>query len=186
MSTKKIALLVGSLRQASYSRKLANVIVEVAPAGLAFEFVDIGNLPLYNQDLDDEAGRQPKAWQDFRAQIQACDGVLFVMPEYNRGVPGALKNAIDVGSRPAGKSVWGGKPSAIVSISQGPLAGYGANHQLRQGLVTLNAPCMGQPEAYIGNIAKLFDEEGRLADSTRELFVKYTAAFERWVGQLAQ
>jgi chromate reductase len=185
MSTKKIALLVGSLRQASYARKLANVIVEVAPAGLGFEFIQIDNLPFYNQDLD-EPGQQPQAWRDFRAQIQACDGLLFVMPEYNRGVPGVLKNAIDVGSRPAGKSVWGGKPSAIVSISQGPLAGYGANHHLRQALVTLNAPCMGQPEAYIGNIAALFDAEGKLADGTRELFVKYTGAFERWIGQLAQ
>lgn len=183
MTQKKIGVLVGSLRKDSYSRKLAQAITELSPAGLSFEFIETGHLPFYNEDLEASA---PQAWVEFRQKVLACDGLLFVMPEYNRGVPGVLKNAIDVGSRPYGKSVWNGKPSTVVSISQGPLAGFGAHHALRQSLVTLNAPCMAQPEAYIGNVAKVFDGEGKLVDSTREFFSKFAVAFEHWVNLLAR
>lgn len=185
MTQKKIGVLLGSLRKDSYSRKLAQAIAGLAPEGLALEIIDIGNLPFYNQDLED-GGDPPAAWIEFRKKVLACDGLLFVMPEYNRGVPGVLKNAIDVGSRPYGKSVWNNKPSTVISISQGPLAGFGAHHALRQSLVTLNAPCMAQPEAYIGNVANVFDAEGRLVDSTREFFSKFAVAFERWVKLLSQ
>src|SRR5205085_8911310 len=106
--------------------------------------------------------KPPSEWCNFRDQVRPCDGVLFVTPEYNRSVPGALKNAIDVGSRPYGQSVWDGKPGAVVSVSPGAVGGFGANHHLRQSLVFLNVPAMQQPEAYIGGAAELFDTDGKL------------------------
>ncbi len=156
------------------------VLAALAPASLKLEIIGIGGLPLYNEDL--ETDPPPAPWQAFRQQIAACDGVLFVTPEYNRSVPAALKNAIDVGSRPYGMSVWNGKPGAVMSVSPGAIGGFGANHHLRQSLVFLNVPAMQQPEAYIGNVANLFDESGNLAsDSFREFAVKFMQAFAAWV-----
>lgn len=182
MTQKNIAVLIGSNRRASYSRKLAQALMELASAGLSLSPVAMDHLPFYNQDLED-AGDQPQSWLDFRQQIKASDGLLFITPEYNRGVPALLKNAVDVGSRPYGQSVWNGKRAAVISISQGPLAGFGANHQLRQALVTLNVATMGQPEAYIGNIATLFDGEDKLVPNTRDFMAKFMTAFEAWVNQ---
>ncbi|SNS96471.1 chromate reductase [Noviherbaspirillum humi] len=177
----KIGVVVGSPRKQSFSRKLANAIGELVPAGMQMEIIPIDNLPFYNQDLED-AGESPATWLEFRDRLRACDGILFVTPEYNRGVPAMLKNAIDVGSRPYGKAAWGGKPAAVVSISQGPMGGFGANHALRQSLVFLNMPCMQQPEAYIGGVANLFDAEGKLTvDSTREFLTKFANAVAGWV-----
>ncbi len=123
------------------------------------------------------------AWTEFRERVSKFDGVLFVTPEYNRSVPAALKNALDVGSRPYGKSVWGGKPGAVMSVSPGAIGGFGAHHHLRQSLVSLNVPAMQQPEAYIGNVSNLFDESGKLtSDSFRELATKFMQAFAAWVG----
>ena len=179
MTRHKIAVLVGSLRKESFNRKMAKALIKLSPDSLTLEIVEIGGLPLYNQDLDDNP---PVAWIEFRQRIKKFDGVLFVTPEYNRSVPGVLKNAIDVGSRPYGKSAWDGKPGAVMSVSPGAIGGFGANHHLRQSMVFLNVPVMQQPEAYIGNAANLFDEEGDLtSDSIREHAAKFMRAFAAWV-----
>ena len=181
----KIAVVVGSLRQGSINRRLARVLAAQAPKGVALEIVEIGQLPLYDEDLDNE-GRVPQAWVTFRDKIKAADAVLFVTPEYNRSVPAALKNAIDVGSRPYGQSAWNGKPAAIISTSPGALGGFGANHHLRQSLVFLDMPILQQPEAYIGNAGTLFDGEGNFArDETRAFFANFLDAFARWIGPFA-
>src|SRR5205085_2174109 len=144
---KKIAVFVGSLRKGSFNRMMAKALIGLAPKTLSLEIIEINQLSLYNQDLDDDP---PEVWVKFRSRIKGSDGVLFVTPEYNRSVPGALKNAIDVGSRPYGQSAWDGKPGAVISVSPGAIGGFGANHHLRQSLVFLNVPCMQQPEAYVG------------------------------------
>jgi chromate reductase len=178
-TTRDVAVFVGSLRKESFNRKVAKVLVAMAPAPLKLEIVEIGQLPLYNQDDD---VNPPAASAAFKARVQKADAVLFVTPEYNRGLPGVLKNAIDVGSRPYGHSAWNGKPGAVVSVSPGAIGAFGANHQLRQSLVFLNVPAMQQPEAYIGNAAKLFDASGALTDdSTRDFLKKFMDAFARWI-----
>jgi len=179
MSKRNIAVIVGSLRKESFNRKMAKALIKLSPDSLDLEIIEIGGLPLYNQDLDDNP---PAAWTEFRERLKKFDGVLFVTPEYNRSVPGVLKNAIDVGSRPYGKSAWAGKPSAVVSVSPGAIGGFGANHHLRQSMVFLDMPAMQQPEAYIGHAADLFDENGNLSnDSTREFATKFMKAFAAWV-----
>jgi len=179
MKTYKIAVLVGSLRKASYNLKMAKALTGLAPASLFLHIVNIGELPLYNEDLE---ATLPDPWKVFREQIRGFDGVLFVTPEYNRSIPAVLKNAIDVGSRPYGKSVWDGKPGAVVSVSPGSIGGFGANHHLRQSLVFINVPAMPQPETYIGGAAKLFDENGNLInESTKEFMKKFMEAFAKWV-----
>jgi chromate reductase len=176
----KVAVIVGSLRKESLTRKVANAMMELAPASLSFEHVEIGALPAYNQDL--ETASPPAEWVAFRDRMRGMQAVLFATPEYNRSVPGFLKNAIDVGSRPYGKSIWAGKPAAVVSVSPGALGAFGANHHLRQSLVFLDMPAMQQPEAYVSNADKLFDGAGKLTnDSTREFFKKYVAAFASWI-----
>ncbi|MEN6440403.1 MAG: NAD(P)H-dependent oxidoreductase [Syntrophobacter sp.] len=178
---KKIAVFVGSLRKESLNRKMAKALAALAPKSLKLEIVEIGGLPLYNQEYDDD-GNPPVEWTEFRELVKTFDGVLFVTPEYNRSVPGVLKNAIDVGSRPYGKSVWDGKPGAVMSVSPGAIGGFGANHHLRQSLVFLNVPAMQQPEAYVGGAANLFDENGDLSnDSIRDFVAKYIDAFAAWV-----
>jgi len=178
---RNVAVLIGSLRKASLNRKLARALIELAPERLRGEVVEIGQLPLYNQDLDDASDR-PASWEAFRHEIRRFDGVLFVTPEYNRSVPGVLKNALDVGSRPSGKSVWNTKPAAVVSATPGAIGGFGANHHLRQALVFLNMPCMQQPEAYIGRAATLFGEDGNLInDDTREFLRGFMQAFAHWI-----
>jgi chromate reductase len=179
MTPQKIAVFVGSLRRDSFNRKMARALIALAPESLELEILEIGGLPFYDQDLEDQP---PAAWVEFRDRLRPFDGVLFVTPEYNRSVPAVLKNAIDVGSRPYGKSVWDGKPGAVMSVSPGAIGGFGANHHLRQSLVFLNVPAMQQPEAYVGNAAALFDENGRLAnDSIREFVTKFIRAFAAWV-----
>jgi len=181
--SKKIAVLVGSLRKESYNRKMAHALAGLAPPSLKLEIIEIGGLPLYNQDYDDE-GKPPEPWTAFRERVKAFDGVLFVTPEHNRSVPAALKNAIDVASRPYGKSVWAGKPGAVVSVSPGAMGGFGANHHLRQSLVFLDVPVMQQPEAYIGGAAQLFDADGRITnEKTREFLVRFMEAFATWVAR---
>ena len=176
----RVALLVGSLRRGSLNRMMANTAREVAPANLTLVDVAIGDLPLYNQDLDTDS--PPAAWQRFRDEVRPCDAVLFVTPEYNRSVPGLLKNAIDVGSRPYGKSVWSGKPCAVASTSPGAIGGFGANHHLRQCLVFLDMPVLQQPEMYLGGIDKLVDNGGKVtSDSGRQLLAKFLDTFARWV-----
>ncbi len=181
MATRKIAVIVGSLRKQSFNRKMAKALMSGAPASLSCEIIEIGQLPLYNQD-DDDGGKPPAEWVAFRERMRQYDGLLFVTPEYNRSMPGALKNALDVGSRPYGKSIWNGKPGAIVSVSPGAIGGFGANHHLRQSLVFLNVPAMQQPEAYIGGAASLFDDAGNLvSDDTRKFIQGFMQSFARWV-----
>ncbi|HUQ99583.1 MAG TPA: NAD(P)H-dependent oxidoreductase [Gemmatimonadaceae bacterium] len=177
--TRKVAVIVGSLRTESFTRKVANALVTMAPKNLDFAFVDLGNVSYYNQDLENTP---PADWVTLRESIQSADALLFATPEYNRSVPGALKNAIDVASRPYGKSAWNGKPGAVVSVSPGQLSGFGANHHLRQMLVFLNVPTMQQPEAYIGGADKLFDQDGNLTnDSTRQFLQTFMTSFAAWV-----
>lgn len=180
-ASKNVAVVVGSLRKDSFNRKMAKAMIELAPAALRLEIVEIGDLPNYNQDLD-EAGKLPAAWGTFRQRIRAADAVIFVTPEYNRSVPGVLKNALDVGSRPYGQSVWSRKCAAIASVSPGAIGGFGANHHLRQSLVFLDMPAMQQPEAYIGNAAQLFDAAGKLTNESTQAFVrKFLETFAAWV-----
>jgi len=179
MKTKNIAVIVGSLRKESFSRKIAKALIELAPESLTLEILEIGELQMYNQDLEEVP---PASWTEFRSRLKGFDGVLFVTPEYNRSVPAVMKNAIDIGSRPYGKNSWDGKPGGVVSVSPGALSGFGANHHLRQSLVFVNVPAMQQPEAYIGNAAKVFDNSGKLTDeSTREHLQKFIDAFAQWV-----
>ena len=178
-AAKDVVVLVGSLRKDSFNRKMAQALRELAPPSLALEIVEIGQLPLYNQDED---ANPPAAWTAFRDRVRKADAVLFVTPEYNRSVPAVLKNAIDVGSRPYGKSVWDGKPGAVVSVSPSAIGAFGANHHLRQSLVFLNVPAMQQPEAYVGGADKLFDADGKLTNpSTRDFLAKYMQAYAAWV-----
>ncbi len=178
----KIAILVGSLRKDSINRKVARSMCAIRGDNLDCSLVEIGNLPLYNQDFD-ALPEQPEAYVRFRDQIRSADGILFVSPEYNRGIPGVLKNAIDVGSRPYGSSVWDAKPAAIVTVSPGAIGGFGANHQIRQACVFLNMPVMQQPEAYLGKVSDdSFDADGCLKDGPlEELVEKLAHAFHDWV-----
>jgi chromate reductase, NAD(P)H dehydrogenase (quinone) len=179
MNSYKIAVIVGSLRKESYNLKTAKALMGMVPETLSFELLPIGDLPLYNEEYD---GASPEQYNRFREQLRSFDGFLFLTPEYNRSVPGVLKNAIDVGSRPYGQNCWDGKPGAIVSVSISSLGGFGANHHLRQSLVFINVPAMPQPEAYIGNAQNLFDESGNLTNqSTREFLQTFMTAFENWV-----
>ncbi len=179
--SSRIAVLVGSLRKESFSRKAARALMALAPRSLELEIVEIGGLALYDADLEE---KPPAAWVEFRSRVKGFDGVLFVTPEYNRSVPAPLKNAIDVGSRPYGKSVWDGKPGAVVSVSPGSIGAFGANHHLRQSLVFLNVRTLQQPEAYIGGAADLFDEKGNLKnESTREFMQKFMSAYADWVSR---
>jgi len=181
----KIAIVVGSLRKDSYNRKIARTICAIRDDNLECAMVEIGDLPLYNQEYD-SLPEQPQQYVRFRDQIRGADGILFCTPEYNRGLPGVLKNAIDVGSRPYGHSVWDKKPAAIVSGSIGAIGGFGANHQLRQSCVFLNMPVMTQPEAYIGNLSDDdFDAQGLLKEGATKDFVASIAhAFHDWVDMI--
>jgi chromate reductase len=182
---RNVAVIVGSLRKQSFNRKLALALMGMAPPSLAMTIVEIGALPLYNQDL--ETATPPAPWQSFRDAIRGADALLFVTPEYNRSMPGALKNAIDVGSRPSGHGVWHGKPGGVISVTQGALGAFGANHALRQSLVAVDVAAMPHPEAYIGQAASLFDDQGTLInDKTKDLLAKFLAAYERWIERNAR
>jgi chromate reductase, NAD(P)H dehydrogenase (quinone) len=180
MAKHQIAMIVGSLRRDSINRKVAKSICALGSSNLDCSIVEIGGLPLFNQD---DEKNWPEPAKQFRQTIAAADGVLFCTPEYNRGVPGVLKNAIDIGSRPYGQSVWDKKPAAIISASPGSIGGFGANHQLRQACVFLNMPVMQQPEAYLSNVKDdQFDEQGCLREGQfKELIVSLTEAFANWV-----
>lgn len=179
MKKYKIAVFVGSLRKQSFNLKTAKALISLAPETLSLEIIDISSLPMFNEDLE---ATPPKEWLTLREQIKAADGLLFLTPEYNRSVPGVLKNAIDVGSRPYGKNSWDGKPGAIVSVSIGSISGFGANHHLRQSLVFINVPTMAQPEAYIADASGLFDDNGNLTnEGTKEFLKKFMEAFAKWV-----
>jgi chromate reductase, NAD(P)H dehydrogenase (quinone) len=178
-SVRDVAVLVGSLRRESITRKVAQAIMGLAPASLTLEIVEIRDLPLYNEDFE---ANIPAAWSQFRARISRADAVLFMTPEYNRSIPSPLKNAIDVGSRPYGKSSWAGKPAAVVSVSPGAMGGFGANHHIRQSLVFLDMPTLQQPEVYLAHADKLLDATGRItSDSTRAFLTSFLQTFDAWI-----
>lgn len=178
--TRKIAVIIGSLRNNSNSGRIARAIMKEAPKSLAFDIVPIGDLPFYNQDL--ETASPPPTWSTFRDRVKSADAVLFVTPEYNRSLPAVIKNAIDVGSRPYGQSAWAGKPAAVVSSSLGPISGFGANHHLRQSLAFLDMPALQQPEMYLGSVGDWFDENGGIKnEKTREFLGQFAAKFADWI-----
>ncbi|HZX15238.1 MAG TPA: NADPH-dependent FMN reductase [Pseudomonas sp.] len=179
--TYSVAVLVGSLRKASINRKLALALTELAPPSLQLKIIEIGELPLYNEDIDQD--NPPAAYKDFRSQLQAADALLFVTPEYNRSVPAPMKNAIDVGSRPYGKSAFSGKPGAVLSASPGAIGGFAANHHLRQSMVFLDVHMMQQPEAYLGGAGSFFDEAGKLDDGIKPFLQKFIDAYAAWVAR---
>lgn len=177
----KVAVIIGSLRKDSINRKVAKALIVLAPKELSLEIVEIRDLPLYNQDLDDEHCA-PEAWLQFRKQVKNCDAVLFVTPEYNRSIPAPLKNAVDVGSRPYGESIWNAKPTALVSSSPGAIGGFGASQHLRQSLACLNVPLLPQPEIYLGMAGSLFNEQGELIkEDTQKFFRNVMDGFARWI-----
>ena len=176
-----VRVLVGSLRAGSHSRRMAHALAALAPEPLALSIIEIGELPLYNQDLETAP---PASWLAFRNDVRAADALLFVTPEYNRSIPSPLKNAIDVGSRPKGSAVWVGKPAAVISVSPGVLGAFGANHHLRQCLMCLFVPVMPTPEAYIGGVDKLLADGGTVTvDATREFLAGFMGAFADWIAR---
>lgn len=178
----KIAIIVGSLRKDSLNKKVARSICAMRDDNLDCSMIEIGDLPLYNQDYDGSP-QQPQSYTRFRDEVRAADGVLFCTPEYNRSVPGVLKNAIDIGSRPYGQSVFDKKPAAIITASPGAIGGFGANHHLRQSCVFLNMPMMLQPEAYLGHVTDdSFDSDGRLKDGPlKDVVATVAHAFADWI-----
>ena len=180
---KTIGIITGSLRKNSFSGSIADYISKHAPEGYVFKNIDISRLPIYNQDSDDES---PEDYVSFRNEIKSMDGLLFITPEHNRSIPAALKNALDVGSRPYGKNVWSGKPGAVISQSPGGIGAFGANHHLRQVLAFLNVLTLAQPEAYVGAIHTLIDEKGELSNvGTKEFLNSFLSAFVAWVEKVS-
>lgn len=176
---RDVAVMVGSLRKDSFSRKVADALAELAPPSLALRQVPIGDLPYYNEDIEPSP---PAEWTRFRDAIRSVDALLFVTPEYNRLMPAVLKNAIDVASRPYGKSVFAGKPAGIVSVSPGAIGGYGANHSVRVSISGLNVPIMPHPDMYLGGAGSFFGGDGALVnEGTRKLLTTFLDAFAPWI-----
>ena len=178
-SSHDVAIMVGSLRKDSFSRRFALALSELSPASLSLRIVSIDDVSLYNQDLDTNP---PLSWELLRRAIASASAVLFITPEYNRSVPGVLKNAIDIASRPYGQNVFDGKPAAIISQTPGGIGAFGANHALRQSLVFLNMPTLPQPEAYLANVGPMFNPHGALTDeATRSFLATFMQAFAHWI-----
>ncbi len=182
MSQYQIAVVVGSLRKDSFNRKLANAIVKLAPKDFSFKQLEIGDLPLYNQD--DDANQAPPV-QRLKSEIAASQGLLFVTPEYNRSMPGVLKNAIDHASRPYGKNAWAGKPAGVLGVSVGAIGTALAQQHLRNVLAYLDVPTMGQPEAFIQAKDGLFDDAGNIGAESRDFLQSWIDKYVAWVKQHA-
>jgi chromate reductase len=176
--TLQVGVIVGSLRKASFSSRIAQAMGELAPPGLALNALAFGDLALYNGDLESET---PQPWLRFRAEVRASDALLFVIPEYNRSIPGGVKNAIDVASKPTGQNCWSGKPALVVSQSSGPLGGLAGSCALKQSLAAVNVATMPHPEIYLSRIATLFDDKGKLVPDTRDFLQGALASFETWI-----
>ncbi len=178
MSKKTIGIVVGSLRKNSFNKAIANYVSSIIPSDYDVKFIDISNVEFFNEDLENNP---PASWTRLREEVKASDSFLFFTPEYNRSFPAVLKNALDVASRPYGQSVWAGKPAGVISVSMGAIAGFGANHHLRQVLTFLDVYPLQQPEAYIGNVMSLLDEGGNLANEDTKKFLQfYVDAFLNW------
>lgn len=176
--TLKVGLIIGSLRREAMSRRLAQALVPLAPAAMVFEELAIGTLPLYNADLETQL---PAEWARLRDAVRASDGLLFVTPEYNRSIPGAVKNAIDVASKPTAQNCWMGKPALVMAQSNGPLGGLAGSYALKQTLAGAGVLTMPHPEVYLSRIATLFDDGGQLAPDTQEFLRGVLAKFETWM-----
>jgi chromate reductase len=178
MDQFQIAVVIGSLRGDSLNRKLANAIIKLAPSEFSFKQVQIGNLPLYNQDDD---ANQAESVKSLKGEIKAANGVLFVTPEYNRSIPGVLKNAIDHASRPYGQNVWAGKPAGIIGASIGTGGTAMAQQHLRNILAYLDAPTLGQPEAFIHVKDGLFDDDGNIGAGSKQFLQNWMDRYVAWV-----
>jgi len=184
MGKQQVGVIVGSLRQASFSKIVAQYLATQLGNDFDVKFIDISDLPIYNEDIEG-GDKTPAAWTRFRGEVGPLNAVLFVTPEYNRSMPAAIKNALDVGSRPYGGSVWSGKPGAVVSVSPGALGAFGANHHLRQVATFLDIAMMQQPEAYVGNIANA-TSDGKVKDENVQGFLStFAKAFTAWVNRLS-
>ncbi|MDE2337185.1 MAG: NAD(P)H-dependent oxidoreductase [Alphaproteobacteria bacterium] len=178
MEKYRIALVVGSLRKDSFNRKLANGLMKLAPAEFAFRQLQIGDLPLYNQDDDASPAASVKR---LKAEIAASHGLLFVTPEYNRSMPGVLKNALDHGSRPYGQNSWAGKPAGVIGVSPGAAGTALAQQHLRNVLAYLDVPALGQPEAFLQMTEALFDDAGNIGAGSKKFLQGWMDAYAAWV-----
>jgi chromate reductase len=174
----QVAIVVGSLREASLNRKLASAVVKLAPSDFAFKQLDLDDLPFYNQDNEANPGESVKR---FKSEISAADGLLFVTPEYNRSIPGVLKNAIDIGSLPYGKSAWAGKPAAVIGISPGATGTALAQQHLRNVLSHLDVPTLGQPEVFLQAKEGLFDDSGNIGVGSKQFLQNWMDKYVDWV-----
>lgn len=179
MENRKVAVIVGSLRKESFNRKIANEMIRLAPKNLELKIVEIKDLSFFNEDLEK---MPPQEWTDFKNEIKNSDAVLFVSPEYNRTLPGVLKNAMEIGSRPPKENSWKGKPGAVATVSPGPIGGLGANHNIRDAATSLDIPMMQQPAAYIGGVKDRLLEDGvTVNEATEKFLTDFMIAFEKWI-----
>jgi chromate reductase len=181
--TYKIAVVVGSIRRDSFNKQLAHALISLAPQDFSFEFLDIASLPLYSQDYDADF---PEAARTLKQKISEADGLLFVTPEYNRSIPGVLKNALDWGSRPWGQSAWGNKPGALIGTSVGAIGTALAQAHLRNVLAYLDVPLMGQPEMFIKHDESRIDASGKIVnDDTRKFLQAFVDKYVAWVKRIS-
>jgi chromate reductase len=183
MKQYTIAVIIGSLRKDSINRQFTEAFLKLAPADFSFNRVKIGNLPFYNQD---EEGNPSKAVLEFKEEIQKTDGAIFVTPEYNRSIPGVLKNALDIGSRPYGKSVWAGKPAGVLGVSNGSIGTAVAQQHLRNILAFLDMPTLAQPEGFIQMKEGLIDSQGNIGEASRQFLQNWMDRYTAWVKKFAQ
>ncbi|QAU35491.1 NAD(P)H-dependent oxidoreductase [Janthinobacterium sp. 17J80-10] len=182
MNQYQIAVIVGSLRRDSMNRKFADALIRLAPAEFSFKQLDIGTLPLYNQDNE---ANPMEAVRQLKDDIKAAQGVLFVTPEYNRSIPGVLKNAIDHASRPYGQSAWAGKPAGVIGVSPGAIGSALAQQHLRNILAYLNMPTLGQPEAFVQAKEGLYDDAGNIGEASKKFLQGWMGRYVDWVKQHA-
>ena len=179
MNNKKVAVIVGSLRKESFNRKVAKEMIRLAPEGLELQIVEIKDLTFFSEDIENSP---PQTWTDFKNQIQNSDAVLFVSPEYNRTIPGVLKNAMEIGGRPPKQNSWKGKPGAVVTVSPGAIGGMGSNQTIRVAAANLHISMMTQPEAFIGTIKdKLLEDGVTVNEKTEQFLVTFLEAFKGWI-----
>ena len=178
MAQYQIAVVVGSLRRDSFNRKLATAIAKLAPADFSFKQVRIDDLPLYNQDDD---ANQAAPVKRLKSEIAAAQGLLFVTAEYNRSIPGVLKNAIDHASRPYGQNAWAGKPAGVLGVSVGPIGAALSQQHLRNVLAYLDVPTLGQPEAFIQAKDGLFDSAGDIGEASKKFLQQWMGSYVAWV-----
>ncbi|MDB5815993.1 MAG: NADPH-dependent reductase [Rhodocyclales bacterium] len=178
MSQYQVAVIVGSLRRDSFNRKLANAIVKLAPPDFSFKPVQIGDLPLYNQDDDADPAEPVKR---LKVELRGAHAFLFVTPEYNRSISGVLKNAIDHASRPYGQSAWAGKPAGVIGVSVGAIGTSMAQQHLRNILAYLNVPTMGQPEAFLQATDALFDKDGNIGEGSKKFLQSWMDQYVKWI-----